>query len=128
MTTADLFMFALTIWRENRGGGRVGMQSCGNVILNRAARRKTSPYEECVRAWQFSSITAPGDPELTIWPRLSDAQWIEAQALARNAALGNLPDITGGATSYFALSLAEPPSWAATMTKTVEIAGQAFYC
>lgn len=124
MTVADQFMLALTAWRENRGGGRAGMQSVINVVLNRAKRRNTTPYEECVRPWQFSSITAKDDPQLANWPTATDPAWHEAQNLA---AEGNgLNDITSGATNYYALSMAEPPAWAAAMTPTVDIEGQRF--
>lgn len=128
MSAADQFMLALTAWRENRGGGRAGMQSVINVVLNRAKRRNTTPYEECVRPWQFSSITAKDDPQLANWPtpeRAEDWQrWHEAQNLAAEG--DGLNDITDGATNYYALSMAEPPPWAVAMTPTVDIEGQRF--
>lgn len=127
MTSADQFLLALAVWRENRGGGYPGMQSVANVILNRARHRGTSPYEECVRPWQFSSLTARGDPGLVLWPALGDPSWAVAQSIAQSAANGTLDDITEGATSYYALTMATPPSWAAAMTKTVEIEGQVFF-
>lgn len=103
------------------------MQSVANVILNRASTRKTSPYAECVRPWQFSSITAKGDPELSLWPAVGDPQFAIAADLAAEAAAGTLADITGGATSYYALSMTIPPAWAAQMTRTAEIEGQVFF-
>jgi spore germination cell wall hydrolase CwlJ-like protein len=102
MRIQDQVLLALTAWRENRGGGASGMQSVANVIMNRAAARKTDAYTECVRPLQFSSLTAKGDPELTLWPADADAQWAEALALAAEAAAGTLEDITGGATLYYA--------------------------
>lgn len=127
MTPQDIVIGALCAWRENRGGGRTGMQSVLNVLRNRAAARGTSIYEEAVRPWQFSSMTAKGDPQLPTWPPVNDAAFATALLLARESALGDLPDITGGATSYFAASMAEPPSWASSMEPTAEIAGQKFY-
>lgn len=126
-TIADQFMLALTAWRENRGGGYEGMQSVANVILNRARKRGDSAYEECIRPWQFSSITAKGDPELSLYPALNDPQWKLAQSIAQDAADGTLPDITQGATFYYALSIPNPPAWATAMQKTVEIQGQIFF-
>ncbi len=102
MRIEDQFLLALTMWRENRGGGQAGMQSVGNVILNRAAQRKTSAYAECTRPLQFSSITAKGDPELVLWPSENDAQWATALDMAARAAAGALEDITGGADLYYA--------------------------
>jgi Cell Wall Hydrolase len=143
MLIADQFLLALTCWRENRGGGYTGMQSVANVIMNRAARRWTSPYVECVRPLQFSSITAKGDPELTLWPEPSDASWIQAQEIAGYAAGGTLADITGGATLYYAphsietnasitlpngTSIPFPKDWnESAVTYTATIQGQVFF-
>jgi hypothetical protein len=103
------------------------MQSVANVIMNRAAKRRTDAYTECVRPMQFSSLTAKGDPELTLWPADNDPQWLEAIALAGQAAVGTLEDITDGATSYYALTMTSPPYWASSMTPTVVIQNQQFY-
>lgn len=127
MDLKDVFVTAITAWRENRGGGKPGMQSVINVIFNRAAKRKTSPYIECVKPWQFSSMTATGDPELSLWPVSDDPQFAMALEMAQQAIAGALEDITGGATFYYALSIKNPPKWAATMKKTAEIAGQVFF-
>jgi hypothetical protein len=78
------------------------MQSILNVLQNRARKRGTSVYLECVRALQFSSMTAKGDPELTLWPADDDPQWQTALGLAAQASAGALPDLTGGATLYYA--------------------------
>lgn len=127
MTSTDQFLLALTAWRENRGGGAVGMQSVMNVICNSALKSGVSPYRECTRPLRYSSITAHGDPELTLWPAEGDVQFSLAQTMAAQAALGDLKDITEGATNYYALTMKEPPYWAAEMTKTVVIEGQAFF-
>lgn len=127
MTHQDIAIGALTAWRENRGGGTPGMQSVLNVLCNRATHRGTSVYAEAVRKWQFSSMTAPGDPNLILFPADADPQWSMALILAGQMADHGLQDITGGATSYYADSMADPPSWAASMTSTVEIAGQRFF-
>jgi hypothetical protein len=72
-------------------------------------------------------MTAAGDPNLILFPADNDPQWQEALTLASQASRGSLDDITGGATSYYALSMTTPPYWAASMTKTVEIEGQVFF-
>lgn len=94
-------MLALTMWRENRGGGASGMQSVGNVILNRAARHGISVWTVCTARLQFSSVTAPGDPELTLWPPDTDPTWATALELAARGAAGALEDLTGGAVLYY---------------------------
>ena len=128
MTIQDQVIGALTAWRENRGGGIPGMTSVLNVLANRAKQRNSSVYLEATRKWQFSSMTAPGDPNLILFPSATDPQWQGALTLALQMAAGTLADITEGATSYYALSMSPPPpSWVATMTPTVEIAGQKFF-
>ena len=106
------------------------MQSVFNVLMNRAAERGTDVYTEAVRKWQFSSMTAAGSSQLILYPSAADPQWAEALAIASQAAAGTLEDITGGATSYFApagMPGGVAPAWAATMTRTAEIAGQIFF-
>ncbi len=103
------------------------MQSVLNVLQNRAVRRGTSVYIEAVHKWQFSSMTAQGDPNLILYPTDIDQQWVDALCLAEQMAAGTLSDITGGATSYYAESMKTPPYWAASMTQTCIIAGQIFY-
>jgi len=143
MRIQDQFLLALTVWRENRGGGLSGMQSVANAIINRVAKHGTSAYLECVRPLQFSSITAKGDPELTLWPNDSDAQWQAALSIAAQACAGALEDITHGATLYYAPkdqawkkrfrlpsgeSVVFPDSWnAAAVTFVGEVAGQLFF-
>lgn len=127
MSVEDIAILALTCWRENRGGGYVGMQSVANVVVNRKNARNSSLYTECIRPWQFSSMTAKCDPQLATWPADSDPQWIQALNIAQQASEGTLPDITLGATSYYAASMDTPPDWAAQMQFTVTIEGQKFY-
>ncbi len=103
------------------------MQSVCNVIMNRSYQRKISPYAVVTERMQFSSLTAPGDPQLGLWAAEDDPQWIEAQDLAAQAVAGALPDITGGATCYFAESMNPYPAWAERMEYTGSIAGQRFY-
>jgi spore germination cell wall hydrolase CwlJ-like protein len=146
MTSADLVLLALTCWRENRGGGYVGMQSVANVVMNRVARRGTDAYTECTRPLQFSSITARGDAQLNLWPNEADDQWLQAKSIAGLAAAAALPDLTGGATDYYApaglgpqrlgktftlpngASVAFPDGWDPdAVAFTGEIAGQLFF-
>lgn len=129
MTTQDEALIAITVYRENRGGGYQGMQSVANVIQNRSAKSGQSPYTVCTRHAQFSSISMPG-PESYLWPEETDPQWQTALTIAAAASGGTLADLTGGATSYYApggMSGGQAPSWAASMTKTVTISNQIFF-
>lgn len=101
------------------------MQSVINVLINRATRHETSVYTEATRAWQFSSMTATGDPNLKLFPIELDPQWLEALDLMSRA--DSLEDLTDNATFYYAASMETAPKWAADMLFTKEIAGQFFY-
>jgi hypothetical protein len=114
MTIQDQVIGALCAWRENRQSGLPGLQSILNVLLNRAKRDKTSIYEEATAKLQFSSLTAKGDPELTLWPIDSDPQWQMALSLAAQAAAGTLADLTNGSTLYYAPA-SIPPSASITL-------------
>jgi Cell Wall Hydrolase len=125
MTPLDQISLALMMWKENREGGIAGMQSCGNVAMNRAAMRNMSIYAIVYEPLQFSSMSYPHDPQLLIQPEENDPQWEQAQQLAVDAELGKLADLTEGATSYYALSIPQPTD-TLSMIKTVVVAGQQF--
>lgn len=127
MTALDQMVLALVGWKENRGGGILGMQSVMNVVLNRCAQDHTAPYAEIYKPFQFSSMTYARDPQLLIQPAEDDPEWEQAQNLAVEAASGTLADLTGGATQYYAESMVSAPSWAAAFTPTVTIAKQKFF-
>ena len=122
----DDFILALCIWREARGEGSDGMQAVGCVIRNRVTQHKTSYYQEVTKPWQFSSITAKGDPELSVYPMIGDTQWALIQAMVPAIIDGTLADNTGGAQFYYATTI-PLPSWAASMTQTCQIGKQVFY-
>ena len=134
---------ARTAWMENRGGGEVGMHSVVNVIINRAnigqayaaAHGKPHPlfgdgtvYAVCHAPLQFSCWNAD-DPNLHkgLDVDCNDPEFAIALELVDLASLGNLPDITDGATSYYALSMPHAPYWAEDHAPTAVLAGQAFF-
>jgi len=125
---------ARTAWGENRGGGSEGMQSVINVVQNRAAKGGwwgSTMLAVCLFPNQFDCWIADNNPtsdyHATLNVTIADPDFAVALNLASRAVMGTLPDITGGATMYYAKSMAAPPYWAATATFTREIAGQLFY-
>jgi Cell Wall Hydrolase len=97
---------SLCIWRENRGASSIGMQSVLEVLQNRATRDNTTIYEEAIAKLQFSSMTAPDDPEEILWPDsvkdpVDYALYVQAEQSVIKANSGALTDITGGATDYY---------------------------
>lgn len=113
-------ILALTLWREARGEGREGMYAVLCVIRNRGG----DLIAQVEKKWQFSSLTAPGDPMLVQWPLVGDPQFTVSMDLVTNVA--TLPDITNGATHYFNPSVVLP-TWAKSMTKVASIGHHDFY-
>lgn len=111
MNAADQFMTALCLWREARGEKIDGITAVACVLRNRVNKHNSSYYAEVIKKWQFSSITAPGDPQLVIYPQSSDSDMMLCMNLAVMVAEGNIVDPTGGATLYYDDSIKFPSSW-----------------
>lgn len=122
----DEFMLALCLWREARGEPQEGIVAVACVIRNRVALYHSSYYQEIVKPWQFSSITANGDPQLKRWPAVDDPAWEECQSIAHKAISTPMADITQGAVNYYADTIA-PPHWVNDMTFTIQIGHHRFY-
>jgi N-acetylmuramoyl-L-alanine amidase len=109
----DLHAMALTIWRESRGEGNLGMQAVASVIVNRASAWYEINSPDPIHATifgknQFSSMSIPSDPQFNLEPRGADPQWIYAQSICEPTINGTNPDPTKGALYY--ANLAEATS------------------
>jgi N-acetylmuramoyl-L-alanine amidase len=111
MNAVDITLLALCLWREARGEGRTGMEAVACVLRNRVNRDKSTYYAEATKRLQFSSLTAPGDPELNLWPLTTDPQWQIALVIAEDMSTNVIADVTLGATLYYADSIAFPATW-----------------
>jgi hypothetical protein len=78
------------------------MTAVGCVVRNRMLKHSSSYFTEVTKRLQFSSITAPGDPQLTVFPTELDAIWKLAQSVAALIVLETTPDTTNGSTMYYA--------------------------
>ncbi len=115
-TVSTIAFLALTIWREARGESRAAKLAVAHSILNRVARPSWWGQDVLgvvFKRWQYSSLTAPGDPNLVAWPGGRDAAWQECLAIARDV-LGGAAGAPAfpGADSYHDTSIA-PPAWTA---------------
>lgn len=118
------FLLALVMWREARGEGLEGMKAVGCVVRNRV---RNDTWSQIITAkWQFSSMTASGDPELAVWPAQDDPQFLQCLNLAPDIYSGKVPDNTNGATHYFNPNVVLP-SWATNMTLSATIGHHVFY-
>jgi len=112
MSWTDWFqaVLALVIWREARGEGNEGMRAVAHVIRNRVmATHLPDTWDDIIEAkWQFSSMTAPGDPMLVQWPKQPDPTFDSAMLIAKSVYTGVDVDNTSGATLYANLAVCSP--------------------
>ena len=124
----DTTLTALCVWREARGEGHEGMLAVASVIRNRCVKRAQAVAKVILSPLQFSSMTAPGDPQLTKYASPHDPQWIEAEEIAQEVLTGMSRDPTKGATVYFADYIPFPAKWDKTkLQQTVKIGRHIFF-
>jgi hypothetical protein len=122
-------LLKIEVWREMRG-----IPEAWTPVVWVNKNRVISPRwwgstmaEVITHKWQFSSMTAPGDPNLVKWPQESDAAWPSLNAVVNDAVANLGPDPTKGAVFYFSLPLTQPPAEWGPVEKTLEIQGVQFY-
>ena len=123
---------AFCAWREARGevalAGRDALRGVLHVIDNRAKKRNKTWAEIVWQYEQFSSITAPHDPQIVagLVPTIPDPIFTTCYEIADIIFNGGDFDLTSGATHYFADSI-PPPTWAAAMIPTIKLGHHQFY-
>jgi hypothetical protein len=125
----DVFYLALVIWREARGASHDAQVAIGWTVMNRVARPGwwgTTIDEISTKRFQFSSLTAPGDPQLVKWPVCSDASWLACLGVAYDILHGDEPTMFPGADSYYDDSIAAP-AWTHGATLCGKIDNLNFY-
>jgi N-acetylmuramoyl-L-alanine amidase len=125
----ELALLALCIWREASGAGADAMLGVAWSIRNRAlnpAWYGIGYAEVITKKYQYSSMSAPGDPNLIRWPLVTDPSWASALNIASVVYEGFGSDPTQGSINYYSTDIA-PPSWVAAMTFTVQIGPFKFF-
>jgi hypothetical protein len=80
------------------------------------------------KKWQYSSMTAPGDPNLIRWPLQTDTSWQAAMQVADEVFEASSADPSQGSTHYFDKSLDDkPPNWVEQMTFVMDCGNFHFY-
>lgn len=110
----DRVLLGMVVWREARGESDECRAAVAHSVLNRVSRPTwwgRTVLTVVARKWQYSSMTAPGDPQLILWPIDGDASWWECLQIACDVLDGEIPNTAPGADSYFDVSI-QPPKWA----------------
>lgn len=128
MALSDTTLLGLCVWREARGEGELGQRGVAWCISNRVSIGGwwgSSVHGVILHPWQFSSFNE-GDPNVDKWPADTDPSWIECQNIAVNCLTRADTDPTGGATSYYDISI-PPPYWACSMQPALETGRLRFF-
>lgn len=112
---AEAFFLALTIWREASNQPPRAQAAVGQSILTRVHHPGwwgRDVQSVVTKRWQYSALTAPGDPNLVRWPASDEAAWWRVVELAYAILDGRADNPTPNADSYHDTSIA-PPAWTA---------------
>ena len=100
----ETVMLALVMWREARGEGRDGMRAVGHVVRNRHKAGWGSVVDCITKKNQFTSMSVPGDGQLTRWPKTGE--FLNTLHDANRILDGSDGDLTKGALYYANLEIA----------------------
>lgn len=126
---SDVVFLALAIWREASGEPHAVRVAVACSILNRVDRPSWwggTITEVLFKKWQYSSLTAPGDPNLVRWPSAGDLTWRESLQIARDVIEGLVTSPVPCADSYFDVSIAAP-EWATPDRFVAQLGRVRFY-
>lgn len=126
----DIFFAALCCWREARGEDFKTKCAIIGVMQNRAdmkwAGRSTVQDIVC-QPWQFSGMTAKGDPNLVKFPKAGDQAWKDCLDAAESILGDGGIDLSRGAVFYHDVSIPGPPTAWGPVEKTVQLGRIVFY-
>lgn len=134
MVDTSIDILARTIWGEARGESYLGQQGVANVIMNRTEIGLGHRHfgdgtvsAACLAPWQFSCHN-PNDPNCEALAAVTTDDPIFAQCMqiSQLAVGGTLPDVTGGATYYYAQGSPEP-LWAQGKVPCITIGHHLFF-
>lgn len=120
-TRKEVLCAALTAYHEARGTTERDRLGVIMVARNRAALNSRSLCSVIFQPYQFSWTRRPA---ARIMPRNKEA-WRDALWLAYRVVVKNIPDITGGATHFYAPRLASP-DWRKRMVITARLGGHIY--
>ncbi|MGA3827328.1 cell wall hydrolase [Pseudomonas chlororaphis] len=134
-TEKDRDILARTLWGEARGEGLAGQIAVAWTIRNRVNDGRTKSWwgegyaGVCQAPYQFScwNKNDPNYPFLSGAKPIPTGQFAQALRAADQVIAGAVPDPTGGATHYYATTMAKAPAWAAKAKQTVRIGQHVFF-
>ncbi len=126
----DIIFCALCLWREARGELESVRIGAACVIRNRVRVSwiGDNNYQDVVtHPWQFSGLTAKGDPNLSKFPASNEGAWINCLTVADSIVRDQIADVTGGAVFYHDISIPGPPEAWGEVIQTAQLGRIKFY-
>ena len=107
-------LLALLVWREARGELHPAKVAVAFSVMNRVQSPKwwgTTLGAVIAKKWQYSSMAAPGDPNLIAYPLPHDLSFQDCLHAVNKVLSGVEKNPVPGADSYYDRSI-PPPKWA----------------
>jgi hypothetical protein len=117
----DVDILARTLYGEAEGGNLNDANAIACVVLNRIGRAHwpDSAAAVCLQPWQFSCWNM-NDPNRARILEAHGAWFDTCQTIALKALSGEIPDMTGGSTHYYA-TYCPKPKWANKKTPVFSV-------
>lgn len=114
MNAADFIFLSLCVWREASNQSAEAQAGVCHSVFERIKHPGwwgQSVMTVIFHRWQYSSLTAPLDPNLTRWPSPSDPAWRQCLTVVESCWAGDTPHPAPTADSYHDISI-PAPRWA----------------
>jgi len=130
MKLDEIDIFARTVWGEARGEEELGKIAVAWVVKNRAADPKWWGHDVigvCLKPYQFSCwLKSDPNRKKLLAVTEDDPVFADCKKICAAVLAGEIPDPTGGATSYYADTMVNPPRWAKQMYTLCKIGRHVF--
>jgi spore germination cell wall hydrolase CwlJ-like protein len=127
--TYEHAMLALLVWREARGELHPAKVAVAHSVMNRVKSPKwwgDSLGAVIAKKWQYSSMAAPGDPNLIAYPLPQDLSFQDALYAVNKVLNGTEQNPVPGADSYYSVDI-PAPAWAKPEQFVKQIGAFRFY-
>lgn len=135
VTDKDRDILARTLWGEARGESLAGQIAVAWTIRNRVSDGKAKSWwgegytGVCQAPYQFSCWNKNDSnfAYLSGVKPIPFREFAQSQIAADQVIAGKVSDPTGGATHYYATTMAKSPDWAAKAKQTLKLGHHVFF-
>jgi spore germination cell wall hydrolase CwlJ-like protein len=127
--TYTLVLIAIMVCREAAFEPQNTKLAVAQTVMNRADHPNwwgRDPEGVVTMPFQYSTMTAPGDRQLTYWPTTRGVTLQSCLEAAKDALTRKSPMVVKGADSFYADGI-KPPKWATDKTFIAKLGPISFY-